>query len=224
MKKPELILFARQPIAGEVKTRLQPAVTPQQAADIAVFMLRTTATRAAEYWPGDVYLYATPDAQHPLFLELRDALHLFLASQGPGDLGERMRRALQQGIARRGAAAVMGCDVPQFSGGILETAHEHLARGRNVLGPTMDGGYYFLGLQRDVPELFEGMPWGSDKVLAQTLARAAGAGIEFETLPVLRDVDTVEDLTAVAHDCPGLQSLAPDSAAKTFRLRSRPLA
>ncbi len=224
MKKPELILFARQPIAGQVKTRLQPAVTPQQAADIATFMLRTTAARAAEYWPGDVYLYATPDAQHPLFLELSQTLHLFLAPQGLGDLGQRMRHALQDGIARRGAAAVMGCDVPQCAGSILETAHEHLARGRNVLGPTMDGGYYLLGLQQDVPELFEHMPWGGDKVLAETLARAARLGIEFETLPVLRDVDTLEDLTAVAQDCPGLQSLVPDSAAKYFRLSNKPLA
>ncbi len=223
MKKPELILFARQPIAGQVKTRLQPAVTKQQAADIAAFMLRTTAARAAEYWPGDVYVYATPDAQHPLFLELSQTLHLFLAAQAAGDLGQRMRSALQDGIARRGAAAVMGCDVPQCPGSILETAHEHLARGRNVLGPTMDGGYYLLGLQQDVPELFEDMPWGGDKVLAETLARAARLGIEFETLPVLRDVDTLEDLTAVAQDCPGLQSLVPDSAAKYFRLSNKPL-
>lgn len=222
MKKPELILFARKPIAGQVKTRLQPAVTPQQAADIAVFMLRTTAARAAEYWPGDVYLYATPDAQHPLFLELSQTLHLFLAPQGAGDLGERMRHALQDGITRRGAAAVMGCDVPQCPGGILETAHEHLARGRNVLGPTMDGGYYLLGLQQDVPELFEHMPWGGGQVLAETLARAAALGIEFETLPVLRDVDTLEDLTAVAQDCPGLQPLVPAAAAKYFRLSNKP--
>lgn len=222
MKNPELILFARQPIAGQVKTRLQPALTPQQSADIATFMLRTTASRATEFWPGDVYLYATPDAQHPEFLELNQTLHLFLAAQGSGDLGERMRRALQDGITRRGAAAIMGCDVPQCAGSILESAYEHLARGRSVLGPTMDGGYYFIGLQRDVPDVFVDMPWGSDKVLAETLARAAHAGIEFETLPVLRDVDTVEDLAAVAQDCPGLQALLPTTAAKTFRLSNKP--
>ncbi len=224
MKKPELILFAQKPIAGEVMTRLQPAVTPQQAADIAAFMLRTTAARAAEYWPGDVYVYATPDAQHPLFLELSQTLHVFLAAQGAGDPGRRLRQALQDGIARRGAAAVLGCDVPQCSGAILETAHEHLARGHNVLGPTMDGGYYLLGLQQDVPELFEHMPGGGDKVLAQTLTRAAALGIEFETLPVLRAVDTLEDLTAVAQDCPGLQALVPATAAKYFCLSNRPLA
>lgn len=222
MKKPELILLVRAPVAGQAKTRLQPAVSPQQAADIAQFMLRSIATRASEYWPGDVYLYATPDAQHPLFLELSQTLHLHLEAQGQGDPGQRMRQALQEGIARRGAAAVMGCDVPQCAGTILEAAHEHLARGRNVLGPTMDGGYYFLGLQQDVPELFAPMPWGSDRVLAETMERAADAGVEFEILPVLRAVDTVEDLVAVAQDCPGLQPWVPVTTGRYFPLTRKP--
>jgi rSAM/selenodomain-associated transferase 1 len=224
MKRPELILFARQPIPGETKTRLQTAMTPAQAAAVAAFMIRQTAELAAQSWPGDVYLYGAPDAEHPLFQELGRSLHLSLASQAAGDLGQRMRAALIQGIDRRGAAAVMGCDVPHCPGDILEKAHEQLARGRNVLGPTMDGGYYLIGLQRDVPELFDGVAWGGDQVLGETLARAARVAIEFEMLPVLRDVDTVDDLLAVAQDCPGLQPLLPDTAAKYFHLSNKPLA
>ena len=210
MKNPELILFANQPIPGWVMPRLQPGVSPELAADIAAFMIRSTATLAVENWPGDVHLYGDPDADCALFQELGAALHVRLASQAVGDRGLRLGAALQQGIGRRGAAAVMDCDVPHCSDEVLERAHDTLARGRNIIGPTMDGGYYLIGLQQYIPELFNGIAWDSDQILEQTLARARVTGIEFEMLPRLRNVDTLADLAAVAQGYVGLQTfLAP---------------
>ncbi len=197
-RQPELIIFAKQPLAGKVKTRLQPEYTPQEAAEIAALLVRATVELAAASWPGEIYLYGAPDAGHPLFEELAREFQLQLAPQGAGDLGARMQAALREGLARRRAAAILGCDVPHCSWATLDQANHWLAQGRNVLGPTEDGGYYFIGLGAPHAVLFEGIDWGTDRVLAQTLARAEQLGIEFEWLPCLRDIDTARDLRLVA--------------------------
>ncbi len=81
---------------------------------------------------------------------------------------------------------------------IIEQAHEYLASGKNVLGPTEDGGYYFIGLQQPQPGLFQGIEWGGSHVAADTVARAQQAGIVFKMLPRLEDIDTVDTLWAAA--------------------------
>jgi rSAM/selenodomain-associated transferase 1 len=222
MKRPELLIFARHPVVGQVKVRLQSDVTPAGAAELASFLLRATVELATEYWPGDVYLYGLPDEQHPLFRELAVQRHVHLASQGAGDPGQRMAAALAAGIARRGAAAVMDCDIPHAGGQLLETAYETLARGHNVLGPTVGGGYYLVGLQNEAPALFAGIPWGGGAVLDQTLAQAQEAGIGLELLPRLRTVSTLADLAAIALEYPPLQAFLPASMAKRFVLVEKP--
>jgi hypothetical protein len=198
MSQPELMLFARQPITGEVKTRMQPDYNPEQAAEIAAFMIRATVELAVTAWPGDVMLYVWPETDHLLFHRLTNEFHIQLAQQADGDLGAKMLDALRAGIARKGSAAVMGCDVPHCGWDVIDQANGWLARGKNVLGPTDDGGYYFIGLQEARPELFEDMPWGSNRVLEKTLARAEKLGMEFQLLKKLRDIDTAADLWLVA--------------------------
>ncbi len=199
MKSPDLILFAKQPIPGEVKTRLQPHYSPEQVAQIAEFLICDTAKLAATNWPSDVYLYGAPGTDHPLFRRLAERFHLHLATQASGNLGLKMLTALCQGIERSGAAAVLGCDVPHCRGAILEYAHEKLARGDNVIGPTEDGGYYFIGLQQAPVALFEHIEWGGSRVVETTVLRARQLGIAFELLPKLTDIDTRDDLWITAH-------------------------
>ncbi len=194
------MVFAKQPVAGKVKTRLQPRYTPEQAAAIAAFLIRETIELSASSWPGEVYLCGAPDTEHPLFHELSRCFHVSLISQGEGDLGERMHRALAYGIARHGAAAAFGCDVPHCDWEILDEANSLLARGVNVLGPSEDGGYYLIGLTAARPELFRDMPWGTAAVLETTLERARSAGLEFTQLPPLRDIDSAADLWWVAQE------------------------
>ncbi len=204
MKQPELMLFARQPVAGEAKTRLAARCGAGRAAEIAAHLVRATVELAAAHWPGRLSLYVAPNGDHPLFRELAGRYGLRVESQAEGDLGEKMHSALSEGIVRQGAAAVMGCDVPHCPPDALIKAHAILARGGNALGPASDGGYYFIGLQSPCSALFEDVPWGGNSVLDITLARAAQAGIAFELLPVLRDIDTWDDLVAVAPRVPGL--------------------
>jgi uncharacterized protein len=198
MNQPELILFARQPIAGQVKTRFQPEYSAERAAEIAAYMIRATVELAVSAWPGDIILQAWPDTDHPLFQELAREFNIRLAPQIGDDLGARMLNALREGLKRHGSAAVMGCDAPHCAWDVLDQVNDWLARGKNVLGPTEDGGYYLIGMQEAVPELFDNMPWGSHQVLSMTLVRAEAIGIEFELLAKLRDIDTARDLWLVA--------------------------
>jgi len=223
MKRPDLILFSKQPRPGQVKTRLAQVCGAERAAEIAAVLIRETVILAVNSWPGDVYLCGAPDADHPLFQELAAEFHVRLVAQGEGDLGDRMFRSLHAGIAHRGAAAVMGCDVPHCSANTVESAYEILADGGNVLGAAMDGGYYFIGLQQIVPSLFTDIDWGGDQVLDHTRARARHAGIEFDMLPALRDIDTWDDLVGVAQHYPPLQSFVPQFPRAAFRINKSDL-
>lgn len=198
MKSPDLILFAKQPVAGKVKTRLQRDYAPLQVAEIAAFLIRASVQLASSSWPSQIYLYAAPDLDHPLFKELARDFHINLAGQASGDLGQKMLQAMREGIARSGAAGILGCDVPHCPWQIIEQAHEYLANGKCVLGPAEDGGYYFIGLQQAQAALFEGIAWGGDRVAELTLARARRLGLRFEMLPMLNDIDTTQDLWLAA--------------------------
>jgi glycosyltransferase A (GT-A) superfamily protein (DUF2064 family) len=106
--------------------------------------------------------------------------------------------------------ALVGTDVPALSRAEVEGAFERLERADVVMGPAHDGGYYLLALARPQPELFRGVPWGSDAVASATERRAEALGLSLARLPVLHDVDTADDLRAA---WPVLRPLlAPDVA------------
>lgn len=199
------MIFAKQPIAGQVKTRLQPEFTPDKAAEVAECLIRETVELAVSSWPDSIHLCCTPTANHPLFQELAERFDVTLLEQGEGDLGARMRRALAHGIERHGAAAVFGCDVPHCDWDILDDANAALVRGRAVLGPSQDGGYYLIGLSEARTELFADIPWGGPRVFDLTLERAHEIGVEFTLLPALRDIDTAADLWLIAQQHPSLR-------------------
>lgn len=194
MPQPALMIFAKQPVPGQAKTRLLPDYTAAQAAAIAEVLIRETVGLAVSSWPGEIYLCGAPDADHPLFRELARDFRLRLLDQSGVDLGARMLAAFRLGIERHGVAAVLGTDVPHCRSDVLDEANALLARGRSVLGPTEDGGYYLIGLAQAHEALFTRMRWGSATVLDETLARAAALGVEFEMLSRLRDIDTAADL------------------------------
>jgi hypothetical protein len=115
--------------------------------------------------------------------------------QGPGDLGSRMARAVQdalQGDARR--VVVVGTDCPEITVDIVTDAFDRLASCDLVLGPASDGGYYLIGLQREFPAIFSSMPWSSERVLRESLRRAEELALSVSLLKTLADVDRPEDL------------------------------
>lgn len=203
--RPALFVFAKAPVAGQVKTRLQPAYTAAQAAAIAAVLIRETVALAAANWQGPVHLAATPDTAHPLFTELARCYGIELRLQRGADLGQRMRAMLDDGIREHGAAAIIGCDVPHCRGAWLAQAQAWLAAGRNVYGPANDGGYYFVGLQQAPAALFTDIAWGGADVWARTRERALTLGLTYELLPALSDIDTAADLRAAAEEVTSLR-------------------
>lgn len=176
-------LFARFPEPGRAKTRLIPAIGAQAAAALhAQLVERTIATVRRSGFSFEVHVTGAPVAQFAAWLG-----DVTLVEQVAGDLGARM--------AGVGAPCVLvGADIPDLAPSHLEMAARAVAEGRIAIGPAADGGYYLLGLPAPAPELFTDMPWGTDRVLALTLARLAQQAVTPVLLPVLHDLDRPEDL------------------------------
>jgi rSAM/selenodomain-associated transferase 1 len=111
------------------------------------------------------------------------------------DLGERLGRVFGDLLGGPDDRVVaIGVDCPDLEPGIILEAYEALSASDLVLGPASDGGYYLLALRRMAPQLFEGVDWGTERVLEQTLERAKRAGLETALLGGLSDLDTPDDL------------------------------
>ena len=194
-----LILFAKAPIAGRVKTRLQSHCSPQQASEIAEILLEQSIIKTTQTWPGEVSLSVWLDHEHSVIQRLQESYRIKLVQQCAGDLGAKMHDALE----RFGyPAAVMGCDVPHIPNENLIRAHECLIRGDSVIGPSDDGGYYLLGLNRPQEKLFLDMEWGVSSVLENTLHRADAVGHTLSHLDALNDIDEWNDLLQAAQHLP----------------------
>jgi rSAM/selenodomain-associated transferase 1 len=191
-----LIVFVKEPRPGLVKTRLLPALDPESAAELyralAEEEIRQTVPRSGEY--TRLFFYAPPSSPEAMSAWLPG--EALVAQQGD-DLGARMSAAFDEAF-RRGArrAAVIGTDVPWLSRDRVAEAFRALDEHEVVLGPTADGGYYLLALNRSRPELFRGIAWSTASVLASTVERAAGLGLRVQMLGPLADIDTIDDLRA----------------------------
>jgi hypothetical protein len=204
--KAELILFAKTPVAGQVKTRLIPELGSDGAAEFAEALIEHAVRRGIEAWPGPLRLLVWPDASHPCFDRIRDRYGIRTSPQSGNDLGERMFNAVNDAYRRGAAAAVMGCDVPDCPPETYRTAHAFVAQGRSVIGPSADGGYYLIAVHPPHPECFERIDWGGAEVFDTTLQRAAGAGLKLIVLQQLNDIDTPADVAALRASDPGLVS------------------
>lgn len=116
-------------------------------------------------------------------------------TQGEGDLGIRMERSLTNAFQQKAEQVIIiGTDCPSLNSQILATAFQQLKTFNLVLGPAVDGGYYLIGLQQPIPELFTNIHWGTDQVLIQTLKIAQNHDLSIYSLPPLADIDRPDDL------------------------------
>ncbi len=198
-----LVLFAKAPIAGQVKTRLTTDCSQQQAADIAEILLKESLAKAIRYWPGKVYLSIWQFEQHPFIVSLLEQFNVELLLQSTGDLGEKMQKTFDQfGYP----AAIMGCDAPLVTQETFKHTYKALSAGENAIGPSEDGGYYLIGLSQPAPVLFDGVSWGGSSVLAQTLTLASIGKIELVKLRESYDVDRWDDVLRASTEIPTLQA------------------
>jgi rSAM/selenodomain-associated transferase 1 len=175
-------LFTRWPEAGKAKTRLIPALGAQGAADLHRRLTeRTVATVRAAGLPLEIRSTGAEPAAFRDWLEVADVV-----DQGEGDLGERLARA-----AEALPVLLLGADIPGLLPQHLTDAADALADHPAVIGAAADGGYWLLGLAAPQPLVFRDVAWGTDSVLATTLARLPAETPRLETLS---DLDTPDDL------------------------------
>lgn len=195
MTDPTLILFAKQPVAGYAKKRLQTHCTAQCAADISLVMTELTVRKSVSAWDGPVQLYVSPDDRHPEIQRIVYEYQLKSRSQSAGNIGQKMDSAIQECLQNGNPAALMGCDIPDVRKEDLRRACSALREGQNTLGLSTDGGFYFIGLQKYQPGLFDDITWSTNTVAATLIQRAQSLGMEFHyILECLSDVDSWDDL------------------------------
>ena len=198
-KQPEeiIIVFCRYPEPGNTMTRLVPALGTKGAADYHRLLTELTMDKARDLF-GDYPRRAVEVHYTGGNAKLMSdwlGSDLVYIEQSPGDLGLRMNSALDHAF-RAGARRVLiiGTDVPDLSIALLEEALLELRSHELVLGPSRDGGYYLIGLNRPLAGLFQGVEWGTHTVMQDTLRLAREHGLSYTLTKPLTDIDRPEDL------------------------------
>jgi rSAM/selenodomain-associated transferase 1 len=193
-----LVVMAKAPIPGLVKTRLVPPLSPAEAAELSRCLLLDQLEALKSFQGADRFLAYAPAGAAPFFQELVSSEFICFVQRGE-DLGERMHNVFEDltGEGYRNVV-VIGSDLPVFPPRFLDEAFLKLADGKDiVLGPTRDGGYYLVGMRRPIAEMFQGITWGGKEVFVDTAQKIARLGLGCHLLPVWFDIDTPEDLRAL---------------------------
>ena len=197
-----LMVFARVPRPGRVKTRLIPALGPAGAARVYSVLMRRALMAAARLANVRRELWCADDPDLTPCATIARRLGMRLHVQPDGDLGVRLSAAFARALEPVGAgpAIVIGSDCPDYTPAYLEEAFGLLSIGSPlpdaVIGPALDGGYVLIGLRRPVPSVFTGIPWSTDQVLGRTREALAAAGLTWRELPPLADIDRPADLAS----------------------------
>lgn len=188
-----IVLFAKKPEAGKVKTRLESACTPSEAARLYRAFLLDTATVISDAQAEEKVIAYTPmGAEDYLRGLLCKAGSFTYLAQCDGPLGERMQNAIESALGRGAECVVLlGSDSPDVPVDYINRAFEMLVEHSLVLGPSTDGGYYLIGLRCGACCPLSGIAWSTGDVLDQTLAEIGDQ--PFGLLPVWYDVDTPQE-------------------------------
>jgi hypothetical protein len=185
-------IFAKQPVVGQVKTRLAAESSPAWACRVCEAFLLDTLDRVQGLAVRRLLLYDPSDSEAYFRAIARERFEL--AAQAAGDLGDRLAAffaAEFRGGAR--AAVAIGADSPTLPPELVAQSFAELARADVVLGPASDGGYYLIGCKRLAPELFRNVPWSTPDVVEVTCRRIHAANLRLALLPPWYDVDTLAD-------------------------------
>ena len=186
-----IIVFARAPVPGRVKTRLVPLLGEQGAARLHARLVEKTLRTARASGFERIDLYCAPGIDGNFFKKMQKKFGVRLRSQGGGNLGERMHRALR----RNPCAILIGSDCPALKPADLRAAARALRAGADaVLAPAEDGGYALIGVRHSARGLFTRIKWGGAQVLAQTRRRLRRLRWRWTELRTLWDVDRPEDV------------------------------
>lgn len=217
-----IALFAKAPIPGFVKTRLQPHLTAEQSAELHLAFVQDSWASLRSIEGVTLYLYA--DQRWPGFPRLAGPGRVGL--QRGADLGEKMLNCFEELSQRHHRVLIVGSDSPTLPPDYLRTGLELLGGVDAVLGPSEDGGYYAVGCRSAKPGMFQDVSWSAASTLTETEQAFKRAGFISKRLPSWYDIDTIEDLRRLvsAGDLPEPTNVCPtETAIHTARwLRENP--
>jgi rSAM/selenodomain-associated transferase 1 len=201
---PPVAVFAKAPVAGEVKTRLVATLGADGAARLHEELVERALSTALAARLGSVELWCAPDTSHPFFERCAKRFGVALRRQRGADLGARMHDAF---ASSPGPRLLIGSDCPALTPRDLQAGGEALRTHDAVFVPAEDGGYVLVGLARPDQRLFSNIPWSTAAVMARTRERLSAAAIRWRELPALWDVDRPEDYARLQG-----AGLAPEAA------------
>ncbi|WP_194775912.1 TIGR04282 family arsenosugar biosynthesis glycosyltransferase [Pararhodonellum marinum] len=189
-----VVIFLKPFILGTVKTRLAKEIGSKQALAVYQHLVKMTLAEVEKVnKPIDVKLFYSRVSESSLHPPSGFSSEI----QTGQDLGIRMYNAMRYGKAHGyEKVIIIGSDCPEMKSDCLENAVEMLDRFDLVLGPASDGGYYLIGAKEAHQDIFQQMPWSTDKVLSETLSRSKAVGLHSFLLPTLSDIDELDDLKA----------------------------
>lgn len=209
MSADRILIFAKRPAAGRVKTRLTPPLPPDEAVTVYEACLRDVIALATRQ-RASVQLWYHDELRAAVYFA-SELPHLHARAQAEGDLGAKLHDAFERSF-RDGAERVIiiGTDSPTLPETVLNTAFDDLHDVDVALGPSLDGGYYLVGLRRSAwpraGSLFDAIAWSGPAVFRTTMERSERAALSVRVQPPWYDVDTIEDLRRAVLDA------RPDSA------------
>jgi rSAM/selenodomain-associated transferase 1 len=191
-----LILFVKDPVPGNVKTRLGTTIGMERAAELYRSFAASSFAIATEMVKHNtrVFIWYAPGAEREAIRAWVGNEEFMYEEQRGDSLGERMRHAFHEAF-RLGATktVILGTDIPEIDQSLVTSAFRSLDDHGIVIGPSSDGGYYLLGMAAPGIELFEGVPWSTDGVLPATLRLIERSRATVTLLAELSDIDTEED-------------------------------
>ncbi len=193
MNKELLVLFAKEPVCGQVKTRLGNDIGMKAASVLYDLMVRQIIENVVSIKDFDTTVFKTKESSKAYFKEI--AKGLTVKDQPEGNLGEKMCGVFKHGFDQKyERICIAGTDCPDISHKDILKAFELLKTYKLVLGPSDDGGYYLIGLSGFYPQLFENISWSTQSVFSATVAIAESLGITCNLLSARTDIDEIKDL------------------------------
>lgn len=217
-----LVIMTKAPEPGQVKTRLVPPLSFADAAGLAEALLRDQIDSLAKFGNASLFITYAPESARAYFAEFTRLGFALFPQQGV-DLGARMRHAFEH-LFDLGyhQVVLIGSDLPTFEHATLQTAFDTMNQGAEVvLAPTEDGGYCLIAMRRPLFDVFQGMAWSRNDVLARTIKTLVGLAARYELLKTSYDIDTWDDVLRLHSDCENGHLGMGHTATLLRRLRSQ---